>query len=268
MEDRQVMYYLINKNDYLINDVVKELYKDQITQSHYISIVQKALKKSLFIENSEDKEYDRYWKKHLTTKSMFEYFTMQNRLVSQFFSRKKEYRTEVVDRCKRYLKELDEADEKENSYLYYYSLFELDDLFVKENFISKKTVDTSIIKKELKINDEQISQTLYSLIDKYYMEYLVQKQKEKQNPITFDKYIDSMNCGTYSKCVKEIAQKKHEEMMFELINSDEENDEMIREINDKKVKEEMENLSVNTSDINQTPPVAECKEEGGQLWLF
>ena len=85
MEDRQMRYYLLNKNDYLINSIVKELYKDRTSQTRAISVVQKSLKKSFLIENKEFKAVDKDWKKHLTAKGMFEYFTMQNKMVTTSF---------------------------------------------------------------------------------------------------------------------------------------------------------------------------------------
>ena len=272
MEDRQIMYYLLNKNDYLINSIVKELYKDRTSQTRAISVVQKSLKKSFLIENKEFKTVDKDWKKHLTAKGMFEYFTMQNKMVSHFFSLKKNNRTSIVDKCKYYLKDLDDIGEREEGYYDLYSMFESNDLLLKKNVIEKQTLDTSILGKELKLTEDEVSEHLYNMLDKYYLQYFYYKQKEKEEPISFEKYLEEIDCGFYSKKIKEIAAKKQKEEMQELVSSDEENDKMIEEINNEKLENEINDLDSQT--ISDYP--ATCKnnkkdslvDSDGQLLLF
>ena len=272
MEDRQIMYYLINKNDYLINSIVKELYKDRPSQTRAISVVQKSLKESFLIENNEFKAVDKDWKKHLTAKGMFEYFTMQNKMVSHFFSLRKNSRKSIVTKCKHYLKDLDDIGEREEGYYDLYSIFESNDLLLKKNIIEKQTLDTSILGKEMKLTEDEVSEHLYNMIEKYYLQYYYYKQKEKENPIPFENYLEEIDCGFYSKKIKEIAAKKQKEEMQELVSSEEENDKMIEEINSKKIEQEIE--SADNKTIPDYPATCQNNKKDslvdndGQLLLF
>ena len=236
MDNRRILYSLVKDNSKFLGGIVYSLYNDKKSFYRAIANVKASLNTFFLNSHQVNVKVQKDWKQILTKKALFEFFTMQNKLISIFLSKKtNNQRREVVTKCKNYLDLFMSGKDTEYGEG---SGYEVDYLFPKDDYLEQSVIYTeklNPLSKEEKecLSNQEIVDTLCSCVEKYYNHYINDKVAGDSinNAISFEEYVSSLDYGKYKNEVKAELINRHQKELQEFLSIDFDREEDIETYN-------------------------------------